>query len=338
LNGIVDSNGATVISFFSGGGGLDLGLLGGFHHLGRHYPALPFRIVGAYDHNKGAVETYRLNIGNHVHQVDLGSANMRQLPSADVLIGGFPCQSFSVNGNRKGLLDLNRGQLYLAMVDYMATHQPKIVIGENVPFLAKMDDGAVLAKIISDLEQVGYRTKWSLFNLPDFGLPSRRQRIIITCVRSDIHEANGFPDDPTPSHLDGWVTIDGAIDDLIAVTDETIANQSQFCVARRALGGQGQGDETSQIGKLGYLVRANGSSKIHFHYKLKRRLTVREAARLQGFPDEFVFPHAILENFGIIGNAVPPIFAHHLGKSLADYLGPQMGGKSGLSTSKLVLA
>jgi DNA (cytosine-5)-methyltransferase 1 len=115
------------------------------------------------------------------------------------------------------------------------------------------------------------------------------------------------------------VTIDEAIDDLIAVTDEAVPNQSQYFVATKATAGAGQGDQTSERGKIGYAVRANAKARIHFHYELERRLTVRELARLQSFPDEFIFPFSAGANVMQIGNAVPPIVGHAVMKSIADY-------------------
>lgn len=306
----------TAISLFAGCGGLDLGVTGGFRFHNRYYSPLPFHILGAYDNDPRAVETYRLNISDHAHLQDLTQVDMHKLPSADVLFGGFPCQDFSSCGHKRGF-ESERGRLYKVMVDYMRHHKPKVVVGENVPLLAGMKGGMLLDTIVKDLTEVGYRVKTWFLNCPDYGLPASRRRIFIVCVRDDLL---GHPIQPAPTHVMMPVTIDEALDDLISVTDETVPNQSQYFVATKATAGAGQGDQVSKKGEIGYAVRANAKARIHFHYALDRRLTVRECARLQSFPDEFIFPYAAGPNMILIGNAVPPIIAHHVGSSISGYL------------------
>lgn len=241
---------------------------------------------------------------------------MEHIPDADVLFGGFPCQDFSSCGHKLGFSG-PRGLLYQKMVDYMRLHQPKVVVGENVPLLKGLKEGALLQQIEHDLSAVGYRVKHWFLNCPDYGLPASRRRIFIICVRNDLA---GFPSQPVPSHVMRQVSIDDALDDLIDITDESVPNQSQYFVATKATAGAGQGDQVSQRGKVGYAVRANVKGRVHFHYELDRRLTVRELARLQSFPDEFVFPYAAGPNAMLIGNAVPPIVGHAVAGSIASYL------------------
>ena len=304
------------ISFFCGCGGMDLGFLGGFQSLDRLYKPLPFEISSAFDIDERAIETYQLNLGGAAEVCDLSKTEFGNYPQADVLLGGFPCQDFSSSGHKKGF-DGKSGQLYKVMVDYMKQKRPQIVVGENVPLLAGMKGGYYINTIVKELEDVGYRVKCWKINCPDYGLPASRKRIFIMCVREDMQ---GFPKIPKPTHLFEQYTIDQAISDLIAVEDETITNQSQYFVASKATGGAGQGDHKSKRGELGYAVRANAKARIHFHYELDRRLTVRECARLQAFPDEFVFPFAAMTNMTQIGNAVPPIVAHHVANSVAEFL------------------
>lgn len=305
----------TTVSMFAGCGGLDLGLMGGFEFHGKYYPPQPFNIVAAYDNDKNAVEAYRLNLNNHIHLQDLTEIESRKLPAAEILFGGFPCQDFSSCGHKRGFAS-DRGRLYKVMVDYMISHQPKIVVGENVPLLAGMKNGSLLNTIVRELEAVGYRVKCWFLNCTDYGLPASRKRIFIVCVRNDLP---GFPLQPTPTHTFRHVSIDEALDDLMPIEDETVPNQSQYFVATRATAGAGQGDQTSIKGEVGYAVRANSKARVHFHYELDRRLTVRECARLQSFPDEFIFPFATQNNVMLIGNAVPPIIGHHVGASIAAY-------------------
>lgn len=305
----------SAVSFFAGCGGLDIGVKGGFQFLGADYPQLPIDIKKAYDIDQRAIETYKLNISEDAEVCDLVEVDHAKLPSAEILFGGFPCQDFSTSGPKTGL-EGRRGRLYEVMIEYMNTHRPAVVVGENVPGLARLQGGAILETILRDLTATGYRFKvWSLY-CPDYGLPQSRTRLILVGVRNDIE---GFPVIPPPTHLMAHRSIDDAIGDLEAVSDEAVPNQSQYFVATAATAGGGQGDHVSKRGQLAYTVRANAKARIHFHYSLPRRLTVRECARLQSFPDEFVFPHSAMNAMTQIGNAVPPIIANSVGRSLVEF-------------------
>jgi len=307
----------SVVSFFCGCGGLDLGFRGNFSYKGVHTPRLPFELVAAYDNDEKSIQTYRQNISEHAEVKDLSEFNPDDIPAADVLIGGFPCQDFATCGPRNGLNSC-RGKLYLALVRYMKAYSPKIVIGENVPGLANLQGGAVLNIIKEDLAAVGYKVEvWPLF-APDYGIPQRRTRLFIVAVRNDLP---GFPTAPKKTQKkDNYRSTRWAIEDLEDVLDETIPNQSQYFKASRAKKGNGQGDETTPADSPSYTIRANAKSRVQFHYSLERRLTVRECARLQTFPDTFVFSHSATSNIMQIGNAVPPILGNKVAQSIAKYL------------------
>jgi DNA (cytosine-5)-methyltransferase 1 len=303
------------VSLFCGCGGLDLGLLGGFEYLGETFAPLPFSVRAGYDNDPGAIETYRLNLGDHGSLCDLAQVDLSTLPRADLLLGGFPCQDFSSCGPKQGF-EGKRGQLYRVLAEYMRLHQPLVVVGENVPHLARMRGGEYVEIIAEDFASQGYRVKvWHLY-CPDYGLPQHRHRVFFVCVRNDLP---GHPAPPAMTHFMRHRPIEAAIDDLKCVQDEAVPNQSQFFVATVATKGAGQGDQVSVRGRVAYAVRANPKARVHFHYELPRRLTVRECARLQSFPDEFVFPHSTSVNVLHIGNAVPPIVAHAVGRELAAY-------------------
>ena len=247
-----------VVSYFAGCGGMDLGFLGVFNFKGEQFKRQSFEIVRAYDFDSRCVETYRLNISEHIEEVDLNEISPKAVPEADILIGGFPCQDFSSCGPKKGLTSA-RGKLYRAMVDYMEHHRPIVAIGENVPHLARISSGTVMKRIIRDLEDVGYRVYvWDLY-APDFGVPQRRSRLFFVCVRDDIP---GVPARPGGEYDgDEYRSIDWAIADLVPVSDESVPNQSQYFLASRAKKGNGQGDEKSKKDKPGYTVRANAKSR-----------------------------------------------------------------------------
>lgn len=311
----VPSSAIKTVSLFAGCGGLDLGFLGGFSFKNTRYKKNPISLLAAYDNDARCVETYTQNIGPHIHQADLSVHKPDKMPAAELLIGGFPCQDFSSCGPQHGL-ESHRGRLYKAFVKYMKFHQPSVVVAENVINLKRMQGGEVLKKILRDLEATGYRFEvWTLF-APDFGIPQRRTRLFLVGVREDLP---GFVMPPMPTHEKNHRSIDWAIGDLENTLDESVPNQSQYFLASKAKKGNGQGDEVSRVGEPSYTVRANAKSRVQFHYKLERRLTVRECARLQTFPDTFYFPHSGTSNIMQIGNAVPPVLGHQVAQAVLAY-------------------
>lgn len=306
----------SLVSMFTGVGGLDMGFEGGFEYKDEKFPVQPFNTLAAYEKDSKCVETIKKNLNIPIEQVELSESLVSKMPASDVLIGGFPCQDFSSCGPKKGLSS-ERGQLYKVLVRYMEEHQPKIVCAENVPNLARMQNGDVLKVIIKDFEDQGYKVQvWDLF-APDYGIPQSRRRLFFVCTRNDLV---GEPMLPTPKFIEKHRGTKWAIDDLIDITDESIPNQSQYFKASKAKKGNGQGDEHCKAEKPSYTIRANAKSRVQFHYELERRLTIRECARLQTFPDAYSFPHSATSNLMQIGNAVPPMLSYQVASSIRDYL------------------
>lgn len=307
----------SVVSYFCGCGGLDLGFRGDFDYHGKHYGAHPFTFFDAYDFNENAVDTYNRYFGeNEATVLDLAEADIEEIPKAQILIGGFPCQEFSSCGPLGGL-DSERGQLYKTLVKYMAHYRPMMVVGENVINLERMNGGQTMKTIVDDFEEQGYRFEVWKFNAPDYGVPQNRQRLFFIGVRDDLP---GFPEKPEPHTAKRPHTIKWAIGDLEAITDESVPNQSQYFKASKAKRGNGQGDEVNRANEPAYTIRANPKSRVQFHYSLERRLTVRECARIQTFPDDFYFPHSMTTSMFEIGNAVPPVLAHQVAESVAKFM------------------
>lgn len=316
----------SVVSYFCGCGGLDLGFRGGFKYHDEDYPALPFNILEAYDNEPRCIETYNDYFGaGHATVKDLATVKPEEVSKADILIGGFPCQEFSSCGPLGGL-ESERGRLYRTLIAYMNTHKPKIVVGENVINLERMEKGEVLKTIKKDLAAAGYVVKvWKMF-APDYGIPQRRTRLIIMCVRKDIFDKYGFPEEPEARFKDKHRSIEWAIGDLVDITDNSvIPNQGDYFGASKAKKGNGQGDESNKKDMPAYTIRANPKSRVQFHYSLDRRLTVRECARIQTFPDDFSFKFSKTVNISQIGNAVPPIMAYLVAQRVKQYL-DKIGG------------
>lgn len=306
----------SLVSMFTGVGGLDMGFEGGFKYKKQYFDIQPFKTLAAYEKDAKCVETIEKNLNIPISQVELSPELVKDFPSADVLIGGFPCQDFSSCGPKKGL-ESERGQLYKVLVEYMQTHRPKIVCAENVPNLARMQNGEVLNTIVNDFQAQGYKVQvWNLF-APDYGVPQSRRRIFFICTRDDLE---GEPLIPKAEFVGNYRGTKWAIDDLKTICDESVPNQSQYFKASKAKKGNGQGDEHCKADEPSYTIRANAKSRVQFHYELERRLTIRECARLQTFPDSFVFPHSATSNVMQIGNAVPPMLSYVVASSIRDYL------------------
>ena len=187
-----------------------MGFLGGFNYKGLAFKRLPFSILAAYDNDSKSVATYNLNFSGTAEVKDLSELDPAEIPAADVLIGGFPCQDFATGGPRKGLRT-KRGKLYKAMTCYARRHKPKVIVGENVPGLANIASGRTVKKIVRDIEAEGYRVEvWKMF-APDYGVPQKRRRLFIVSVRNDLE---GFPEIPEPTHTGRYRTIKWAINDL----------------------------------------------------------------------------------------------------------------------------
>lgn len=306
----------SLVSMFTGVGGLDMGFKGGFKYKNQEFKSQPFNVIAAYEKDEKCVETIRKNLDIPITQLELSPELVGDFPSAEILIGGFPCQDFSSCGPKRGL-ESERGQLYKVLVEYMLLHKPKIVCAENVPNLARMQKGEVLKVIINDFENAGYKVQlWNLF-APDYGVPQSRRRLFFICTRKDLV---GEPQLPPPTFASQHRGTKWAIEDLKSIVDETIPNQSQYFKASKAKKGNGQGDEHCKADFPSYTIRANAKSRVQFHYELERRLTIRECARLQTFPDSFVFPHSATSNIMQIGNAVPPMLSYVVANSISEYL------------------
>ncbi len=170
----------SVVGLFSGCGGLDLG----FKQAG-------FDILWANDFDKDSVETYKNNIGDHIVLGDITKISSKEIPSNfDVLLGGFPCQGFSVANTKRSMKD-ERNFLYLEMLRIIKDKKPKFFVAENVKGLLSMEKGAVIEMIVKDFEKIGYKVDYRLLTASDYGVPQHRQRVFI--IGNRIGKENPYP-------------------------------------------------------------------------------------------------------------------------------------------------
>lgn len=297
-----------VVSLFSGCGGLDLGFLGGFEAFGKFYDTLPFKITWANDIDAVACETYRRNLMHPIECADIRDV-MAKLPErAEVVIGGFPCQDISVNGLRKGV-DGHRSGLYTAMVATVDRCRPKIFVAENVRGLLLNYNRQSLERVLADFRALGYDVSYELYLAANYGVPQMRQRVFIVGTAPGVKT---FEPPAIVTPREAWMTAKEAIGDLEAL-DECASNNH---IWSRAASSPDQGMRMIKADRPCDTIRAEHHGNIQFHYSLPRRISMREAARFQSFPDDFIFDGKLRQTERQVGNAVPPVLAWHIANSV----------------------
>lgn len=236
----------------------------------------------------------------------MASIEFTSIPQADVVLGGFPCQDFSVAGKRRGF-GTKRGCLYLFMVDVVLHSKPSIFIAENVRGLLSIS--GAMEKIKQDFEEAGYRVDYRLLNASDYGIAQNRERVIIVGTLAGL-------DFKWPVLKKKKVAARQVLDDLETAAWD-VATAHTWSKAKKSTG---QGQKPIAADQPSITIRAEHHGNIEFHYNQERRLSVREAARLQSFPDSFQWVSNMSESYRQIGNAVPPVLGWHIAKSVAEAL------------------
>jgi DNA (cytosine-5)-methyltransferase 1 len=301
-----------VASLFAGCGGLDYGFL--------QNPRYEHVFVNDFD--KDACNSYEKNFKIKPMCGDI--KQIETIPDCDIIIGGFPCQGFSMANPYRNEND-KRNELYLEVLRLIKLKTPKYFLLENVKGLLNMggyettedkknQTGKVMKIILNDLKECGYNVSFKLFDIKNYDVPQKRQRVIIIGVRSDIQFAPEWP--VAPNKI---ITLKEAIGDLPLEYDikKQHIGTKHKCVVTGYLGNRELSwDEPSPTitGRGG----GSGGPVIHNHPSLIRRLTVRECARIQTFPDSFEFAGSISSMYKQIGNAVPCKFGEFLSTIFAD--------------------
>ncbi|CAN2241770.1 Dcm Site-specific DNA methylase [Candidatus Planktophila vernalis] len=312
-----------VVSLFSGCGGMDLG----FKHAG-------YELIWANDFEKAACDTYAINLGEHIVHGDITELDLKQIPDCDVMIGGFPCQDFSMIWKRGGL-ETDRGNLYKYFVKAVKLKKPRIFVAENVKGLLTANKGAAVKTITEDFARIGYKVSVDLYNFADYGVPQIRQRIFIVGVRNDVDWEFLKPE---PTHVkEKYVSAGKA---LVGVKKVKLNNEHQNIAekTKKMLNMIPEGGNFSDIpknhplyvkGMISHVYRrlhrgkpsttiiaGGGGGTWGYHFEEPRPLTNRERARLFCYPDDFAFVGSITEVRKQIGNSVPPLAARILAEAL----------------------
>lgn len=346
----------TVVDLFCGAGGLSRGFLdAGFDViLGVDFDEPALR---TFEANHGNAKALKLDLFNHDNIFEIKKYLEKNKISLDVLVGGPPCQGFSLAGKREE--NDERNILYSAMVKTAKELKPKIVVLENVPGMLKLYDGKGAKRIINDFTDLGYKMSAEILYAPNFGVPQIRKRVVFVGILNGEKEFEY----PTPKvKPENYVTCEEAISDLPSLENDndysldkireymtvpTSDYQKQMRknssevfnhfptkhaqktidnIAKIPDGGNYKDLPDEESKKFKYhesLTRYNSKKpsltidtghRTHFHYKYNRIPSVRENARLQSFPDDFIFYGSKQQQYKQVGNAVPPL----LGKAVAE--------------------
>lgn len=332
------------ISFFSGAGGFDIG----FSYAG-------FKTKAFFEYNELFCNTLRQNfkdtpvIGPPYHKGDLScredifhtlkSEIDINKPFEGVFFGGPPCQPFSIASNQRynkngdnfkrvGFEHNKFGGLLSDYVWYITQFLPKVFVIENVPGLYELDGGLKLNEELADLRKLGYKiTSPNVINVANYGVPQNRNRLFIIGAR-DTDETLLFPSrvkNKIPCH----VVFTKSFEDV--KNHQTRAHMANS-VKRYAILGYGKRDKLGRVDRLNPLRPSKtviaggnkGGGRSHLHPFIPRTISVRESARLQTFPDDYIFTGSTARQFTQVGNAVPPLFAYKLAEQIrtqffADY-------------------
>jgi DNA (cytosine-5)-methyltransferase 1 len=327
-----------IFSTFTGAGGLDIAFHGNFKFLNTYYPKLNFKTVKAIELNKEACETLKHNNkyfkNTEIINKDITKINPKDFKNEnyDVLLGGFPCVTFSIVGKQIGIKDDTNGKLYESFVRFVEALQPKVFLAENVKGILSANKGEAIKIITKRFESTGYKLKIHLVNFADYGVPQLRERVLFIGIRKDIDDEFNIPE---PTHKNSHITVKEAFKNINknCVNNNLMKQLPSTTEKLKAIPEGGNFKDLppelaikglmSNIyrkldrNKPAYTVLASGGGGTWgYHYEEPRALTNRERARLQTFPDDLIFKGSNTEVRRQIGNAVPPVGAYPFAKEI----------------------
>lgn len=299
----------TTVSIFSGAGGLDRGFEGqGFHTVW----------INDFDHD--ACMTHRRWSQADVVCDDISKINLSAIPASDVILGGFPCQGFSLSGPRK--IDDSRNTLYQHYVRLVKQNQPLVFVGENVKGLLTMGNGQIMEAIVAEFAACGYDLFYQLINARNYGVPQDRERVIIVGFRKDL----GIRSFSLQDYKGKQTTLYDAIGKMPSASKDEVCwapyssrymsrnrkrdwNHVSYTIPAMAkqVALHPASPDMVRIGKDAWEFGTNGET---------RRLSWREAAAIQTFPEDMEFFGSLESVYKQIGNAVPMKLAGHIAKSV----------------------
>lgn len=321
-----------IVSLFTGAGGLDLG----FEKAG-------FDIIWANEFDKKIWATFEHNFPKvKLDHQSITDVSVDEIPDCDGIIGGPPCQSWSEAGAGRGIND-KRGQLFFDYIRILKTKQPKFFLVENVSGLISSRHRASFENFLKQFEECGYNISWKLVNANDYDVPEDRERVIIIGLRKDLNKTYEFPEPhkKKPTLRDAIGDLPEAIPALeknktngkldITNHEYMIGSFSSIYMSRNRVRSWDEPSFTIQAGGRQAPIHPKapkmekiGTDKQRFvpgHEDEYRRLSVRECARIQTFPDNYEFLYTdVADGYKMVGNAVPVNLAYELAKKIKEEL------------------
>tara|TARA_B110001450_G_C17658090_1_gene496126 strand:+ start:1063 stop:2037 length:975 start_codon:yes stop_codon:yes gene_type:complete len=309
-----------VASFFSGLGGMDLGICGNFIYLNKKYKKNAVSIVYAMDFDKPICNIYNANFKHDCHHQDITKLDESDVPEHDILLGGFPCQSFSVsaqNPPRLGFKD-KRGTLFFEMCRILKHHQPRFFVAENVKGLLSANNKKAFPLILREFEKSGYFVKYKVLNAANFGVPQKRERVFIIGFKSEC-DFNKFSF-PEPVLTDEFVSINRVlepehlVDKKYYFSERAVAGLKATKNYRIMNKGRAQDIDGPSNTVSAHLAKVslNSTDPVLYINNRYRMYTPREVARIQSFPENFALTESKTVNYKALGNAVAPVVMWHI--------------------------
>lgn len=315
-----------VVSLFSGIGGMDLGVEGGFKYQNKPYQRLPYEVIFATDFDPRAVEIYNRNFKRPAVLADIRDLSASEIPDHDVLTGGFPCQSFSVaatNPPRLGYKDL-RGQLFFEIVRILKEKQPASFIAENVKGLKSANSGKAFPLVIEEFTKAGYFVTWKLLNATEFGVPQKRERIFIVGFRDKAaFDRFKFPEPSFSVPTTLGTVLEREVGPEYFFSDKAVAGMKTSKNSQIMNKGRAQPSDKpcNTVGAHLAKVSLNSTDPVFLEGGRYRMFTPREVARIQSFPENFVLEGSRSALYRGLGNAVAPLVMWHVSNSVRKALG-----------------
>lgn len=302
-----------MIDLFAGIGGTRLG----FYKTGKVYNVFSSEI------DKFAIKTYKANFGGDPHG-DITKIDEKDIPDHDILVGGFPCQAFSQAGLKKGFED-TRGTLFFDIARVIECKKPKAFLLENVKNLKSHDKGNTFKVIKNTLEDLGYKVYYKVLKARDFGVPQNRERIYIVGFRKDLKNIDFKFPDPLNIKTSVGDILEYSVDEKYTISDKLWAGHKRRKKEHKLKGnGFGyslfnQNDEYTNTLSARY-YKDGSEILIEQTNKNPRKITPREAARLQGFPEEFIIPVSDTQAYKQFGNSVAVPVIYNIAKNIINIL------------------
>lgn len=311
-----------IVSLFCGCGGMDLGMIGGFDFLGKRYGKLPYKIIKAVDNDPYCTIIYNENFSTKCEIQDVKTLDEKTLEDFDLLIGGFPCQSFSIsaqNPPRLGYKD-DRGKLFFEMVRILKEKKPRAFIAENVKGLLSANKGKAFPMIVKEFENAGYHVVHKLLLASDYGVPQKRERVIIVGFRDENDLARfAYPDEVRQKHvLREVIDVAANEDDHWFFSEKAVAGMLKVQEKMNKGRAQNLDEPCNTVSSHLAKVSLNSTDPVLRVGERFRRFTPREAAKIQSFPDSFALDSVSeTKQYKAIGNAVPPVMMWYIAKAVA---------------------